>query len=328
MAPKSQQVPRLVRFVAALKQALYPAAEGFAASLGDRSLGAAARAVCAKTVKRDVAVLRERFGAPVAYCGSRRGFYLADPAWCFTPADLGDCLEQGGVLRVPSGAAERSLLCRAHLDGGRTVDLVAAQPAGMSLEWLGAVIVATSASAPPPAEALPVILEAWARCRRLRAHDAQAAVTRVSACDLDLHALFRSEGRWFGRTYEALRRLVASVELYQLRSPQMLGSTFERSSAVWEPLREGMVYDYAVVRDVVVRADPTAARVLRGRHWYPGQRASELPNGGLELRFPSANRPELTAWVLAFQGRVQVRTPQALRDEIHTAAVRLVSKHE
>lgn len=64
------------------------------------------------------------------------------------------------------------------------------------------------------------------------------------------------------------------------------------------------------------RFSPDAAPFIRERAWHPTQVLTDLPDGGVELRFSCERSPEVFAWVCSWHGEVEVLRPERVRAEL------------
>lgn len=68
--------------------------------------------------------------------------------------------------------------------------------------------------------------------------------------------------------------------------------------------------------DVVLRFRPDQAPYVRERLWHPSQKLTDLPDGGVELRFRAGGPFEIRRWTLSWGEAVEVMSPQELRKAV------------
>ena len=91
MAVGRKQLVRLIRLVARLKENRYPNCTTFAAELRQLDLDENLNVACtAKTIARDIIVLKRDFDAPIAFDASQNGYYLTDHDWTFSCPQIFD----------------------------------------------------------------------------------------------------------------------------------------------------------------------------------------------------------------------------------------------
>ncbi len=80
---------RIVEFDQLIREKRYPGINTFSAD----------QEVCSRTIARDVDYLRERLGAPLAYCPHHRGYYYTRP-WELSAIVRGSAFEQDKVVWI------------------------------------------------------------------------------------------------------------------------------------------------------------------------------------------------------------------------------------
>jgi len=170
-------------------------------------------------------------------------------------------------------------------------------------------------------------LQAWRDARRLRVRYTRGADGAASEREIDIHALFLSEGAWYARAYCHLRHGVRSFALHRIGEAVLLDAGFERSNSIVDEVRRGRVFDYDFVRDVLVTCVAERANYFRERQWFPGQQIHGRSDGSLEVRYPAVPAPLFEQWVLSFAGAVTVVAPATVREQIRQIGAALAAGH-
>ena len=314
MGEWGSKTKRILELVAAMKRGEYPNASHFGKNY------------CAKTLHRDVAFLKARYHAPVDYDPAQHGYYLWDTKWFLPLVEL-----EGNELfaSLLCGRLTQSLLpepLRSQATEAMNSQLAAGQPGDLSLELLTAVVYATGAQAVPDPADFTVICQAWRDCRRLQVNYLRAD-NKKNAREIDIHALFLADGAWYARAWCHLRGGVRSLALHRMRCPQLMETTFTRSLAILDEIRGGHVFDYEMIRDVVVYCAADRTAVIREREWFPGQTIKPLVGGRLKLSWPSVPREPFIHWILSYAGQLEVVTPTSLRTELLDCGNRIAAAH-
>lgn len=322
---KLSQARRLLAWVEAMKRGRYPNATTLAADLSARA--GSHSGVCPRTLHRDLAVLRHRLHAPIEYDPLHKGFLLTDPEWCFPLEQLRGELFYASLL---GEALSVSLLpdpLRFSLQEAMRIRLAAAEPADFDADLLRAVVFATGATAELDPAVFDVIHQAWRERRRARLCYQGTGDGGAVQRDVDVHALFLSQGAWYARVHCHLRDAPRSLAIHRIREPSLLRQRFRRDEALLAAVRQGSVFDYEIVRNVVIDCAPEKARVVSEREWFPGQKTKPLPGGGVRATFAQVPRPEVVHWVMSYCGHLTVRRPEDLVEEIRRAGQRIAVKH-
>gem|GEM_PF-2087899 len=322
---KLSEARRLLAWVEAMKRGRYPNATTLAADLSARA--AAGSGVCPRTLHRDLVVLRRRLHAPIEYDALRHGYRLTDPEWCFPLEELRGELFYASLL---GEALSVSLLpdpLRFSLQEAMRIRLAAAEPADFDADLLRAVVFATGATAELDPTVFDVVHQAWRERRRLRLRYQGTGDSEAVQRDVDVHALFLSQGAWYARVHCHLRDAPRSLAIHRIREPSLLRHRFRRDEALLVAVRQGDVFDYELVRNVVIDCAPEKARVVSEREWFPGQKTKALPGGGVRATFAQVPRPEVVHWVMSYCGHLTVRRPKDLVEEIRQAGHRIARQH-
>jgi len=78
---------------------------------------------------------------------------------------------------------------------------------------------------------------------------------------------------------------------------------------------------------VAVTAQPPVVPYLRERIWSHDQVVTELPGGGIEMRFSATSESEVVSWVLGFAGQMTLQEPAGLRARIAECGAAMAASH-
>jgi predicted DNA-binding transcriptional regulator YafY len=324
MHPADRRRRRLVHFVSALKRGELPTTRSLARRF--QALPGLGH-VCRRTLQRDLDYLRLELDAPIDYDQARHGYVLTDPEWVLPLEALHGPLLYASVFGATLSLPVVPPPLRLPLEQVLKAQLTAADPEDVDPDLLRAIVFATGARADLSAEVFDVVHQAWRETRRLRLLYGGGGEPGTTPREVDVHALFLAQGAWYARVYCHRRHGIRSLAIHRMRDPEILAQRFRRDPEVVQQLRQGNVFDYEAVRNVVVGCSPEKARVIREREWFPGQVLEVLPDGSLRLRFPVAPRPELVYWVMSYCGHLVVREPPDLVAEIRHAGERIALSH-
>ncbi|WP_148235726.1 helix-turn-helix transcriptional regulator [Thermaerobacter marianensis] len=322
---------RLMFIVRELKWGRYPNARTLAQRLE----------VTARTIHRDLDVLRDDFYAPVEFDRSRNGFYLTDPDWVPSFGDGGVRLGAGEALALVLGLQALESV-RAHgleepfqalLD---KLPFLLPDPVSVDLGALASRVsfFFEPARGDPQAvgERLARLREAIDGCRVVRLRYYTASRDEETERLIEPYHLRYYEGAWYVAGYCRWRRDVRTFAVDRIREIEVLPETFpppspERFSPdvyfgeAWR-LQRG-----AERQRVVVRFRPPQARYVRGRVWHPSQDARDEPDGSLVLSFQVLGTDEIMRWLLQFGAGVEVLEPPSLREAMAAEAEAMLAQY-
>lgn len=288
-----------------------------------------------RTVKRDLAVMRDQLGAPLVYDRARRGWRYNKPGWALPPQKFneGELLAfftAAEVMRA-TGHAPEAVLLRAAL-----AKLSAFLPTEVSVN-LAALGEALTFQPLPHVAVESSVLQTLARSaveRRTVAFDYHSQHRNEDTRrEADVLLLHNFAGDWYAVAFDHLRREVRDFHAGRIKRLTLTGSYFD-PPAGWsadEYLRRGF-YMMRGGRATTVQIvfDSYQARWMKERiAFHPDERREDLPEGGLRLTFP-VGRGGLDAvarFCLTYAGHCRAERPAALRRMIRERLSRALGDH-
>jgi predicted DNA-binding transcriptional regulator YafY len=317
---------------------------------------AAEFAVSAKTARRDIEFMRDRWELPIEYDKRKFGFYFTKPVERFPGVPVTEkelfalCVAhkaieqyQGTVLQQPLELAFQK--CMGQLDDQERFTL-------QNLDE----VMSFRPFAPEDADLrlFELITEAIRERRGLRFEyrkpgDKVAEVRRVNP-----YHLMQFNNRWYLLALdlkhapsngadlrnksgvpqrlspglrppsptpggEGLTEGIRKFVLGRMRATQMTEDRFE----VPEDFDAKKFFDHSLGvmtgagdYEVVIELDAWLTDVLRGRRWHPSQVWTELPGGGSHLRMRLSCLEEIEQWVLSWGTRATVLQPTELCERL------------
>lgn len=279
--------------------------------------------VSSRTIKRDIELMRERLGAPIAWDAGTHSYTYTHHC---------DLLP---LLRIDADEALALALA------GRTFNAWGGTPLGRALTSALnkiAPIVGGAVSLPadtlqellfapddPTADAehrhFAVLLEAIHRRRELRISYQKPRIN-IAAETRTIHPLHLAhlEHRWMLVAYDPTRGACRNFVLARIRDVQPTGARFEPPVG-FDPKKylAGSLGRFvgSSEHDVIVRLDADAAPYLRERPWHPSQTIGELPDGSIEVRFRLNHLNDIERRILACGAHAEVIAPEELRARMH-----------
>lgn len=274
-----------------------------------------------RTVKRDLRVLREQFGAPIVFDRERGGFRYREPGWELPPVRLneGELLAfftAEHALRA-TGHAPEAILLRAAL-----AKLAAFLPPEVSVN-AAALGESLTFQQLPHVSVEPTVLQTLAR----------AAATRRTV-SFDYHSQHRNEdahrradvlllhnfaGDWYAIAYDHLRRDVRDFHAGRIKRLALTDEYFD-PPAGWdadEYSRRGFhMMRGGRATTVEIIFDAYQARWISERlGFHPDERREHLPDGSLRLTFPVGKDglDAVARFCLTYAGHARAVRPPALR---------------
>ena len=319
MAVTKYNIRRLKRLLAMLKENRYPNYPRFLAEMKHQDL-AGAYNLSARTLQRDVAFLKQEYGAPIGYDRERRGYYLADPDWSADIPLLDDPEMRAAVLGAR--LAENLMPSPVKQEMRSAVDtLLSVNDKGMDEKATLLSLVALGSRARVAPEVFRAVFDAWQshRCVKLSYETVDG---RVSERLAEPQALAFYEGNWYvkavartkdGENIPKAKRRAAALALHRVRSAEMTGVKFEPDQQIIDAVNRREIFDFPQVEGVRMRLGPEARKFI-GEEFDVGE---ETRDGDHTIvRIASAPAYRIVNYVLVEGGDARLLNHPELAAEV------------
>lgn len=289
--------------------------------------------VSERTVRADLAFMRERLNAPLRHHRVRGGYHYADPAWVLpqmfvTEGELLAFFLSVELARRYLGTVFETPLRKAVENQARSL------PDEVQLD-LGLLTQHYSFQSGATIDTDPVLLvalnEAMTEHWRIDIRYFTASTGEWNQRTIEPYHMYNVRGDWQIIAFDHLRQQFRNFAVSRIKHWSVQKSErFTRDSG-FSPtvyLAHGFLAergDTAV--EVVVWFDDYQARYIRGRQIHPSQQTEEHPDGTLTLRFQSGALAEVRRWVMSFGSHALVHAPASLAAEVAAEAAKMVQRY-
>lgn len=293
------------------------------------------------TFKRDLAVLRDQFQAPIDWlpgeAGLERGYVLKDKGW------------SSGKLGLP-----RAWFTSSEIYALLMIDTLASHIApGLLTEHLQPLItritLALSAADDTPEDIrLRLQILASSTKRREATHFENVAKATVRRNRLEILYFTKSRNERSTRTVSPQRLLHYKENWYLIawchsaEGPRVFAlDSIEDATVLKEPAvdvdkaavdamvgRDFGIYSGGDRKWAKLRFSALQAQWVEAEVWHPEQKMSVLEDGSLVLEVPYSDQRELLLDVLKFGPEAEVLEPPELREEVRSRLRRALSQYE
>ena len=296
--------------------------------------------VSAKTVKRDIDFMRDRWDLPIAYDVQKFGFYFSKPVERFPGVPVSEkelfalcvankAIEQyeGTPLQQPLELAFQKFL--GQLDGQEQYTL-------QNLDE----VLSFRPFAPDDADLrlFETITEAIRERRALEFQYRKPGAKLAAVRRVHPYHLMQFNNRWyllakpcFGSATDGKEKpTIYKYVLGRMKETKMKDERFERPKN-FDP-RKSLDGSLGVMTgegdyQVIIELDAWLTDILRGRRWHPTQEWIELPNGGSHLRMRLNCLEEIEQWVLSWGIHAHVLRPTALASRVQETVRTLANRY-
>jgi len=313
--------------VSELKQNNYPSTVSFAEKLRRMDLWDNQNVACTpKTIARDIKSLREDYNAPIAFDPTNRGYYLTNHGWTF------ECpiFEESDMVAAVLGAklAEEIFPHPLSDEARNATDNLLAEnnPDMLDTAVVDALVVASGLKVSIKPDVFKTVFEGWIR------HEAidilyRSADGKETERVVEPQVLAYKSSSWFIKAHCHLRDGLRTFALHRIEQARLTGKTFEPDMDVIRKVREGELFDYRHIRDVVIECSAEIAPYMAEKPLHSAQTVEKNPNGSFILRIPSATGWDVVSWVLSQAGRARLLKPDKLRVKIAEIAAGIAATH-
>ncbi len=264
------------------------------------------------TAHRDIAYLRDRLLAPLAFDQQRNGYYYEEegfrlpfersPRLVLLLGVLEAMARETGLETLPELKELQEKLGRLVAPRGRAVGEL------IHCEWPEAE--------PVEPEVLRLVLQGLVLGQRLSI--GYAGGKEEGRRQVDPLRLLNYQGRWYLLAWCRLRR---DRRLFHLARMSIVELSLEKVAAANRDQDEAYlasafgIFKGENVEPVEIVFTGWAARFMRLQRWHPQQELRQQ-NDGLRLRLPVADQREILTKILQFGSHARVLAPESLRQAV------------
>jgi proteasome accessory factor B len=285
--------------------------------------------VSTKSIQRDLEFMRDRLDLPLAYDGSRFGYYYTEPVSSFptfqiTEGELVALMIAEKALEQYRGTNfEKPLVSALKKMAAQLPDTVSFNIA----EWDQTISFRTSAEPILNLEVFDALAKATAARKQIRFDYRKPGQQKPEARVVDPYHLANINGEWFLFAFDHARKDIRTFAPARIASVEPTGKTFARPARF--SLEKRLHDSFGVVSgagefNVVIRFDEFAAGYIREKRWHPSQKLRERKDGGLELQMKLSSLAEVQRWVLSWGGHAEVIGPKGLAATVQEAARKIL----
>jgi len=149
----------------------------------------------------------------------------------------------------------------------------------------------------------------------------------VEPCLISMH-----HGRWYLYALDPETRGIVLFAFARIENPQATGRTFVPGPATHDPrslLRQsfGVAISTDPPADVVLEFEADVVQRLKENEWHPCQKLEDLPGGRARLSMPLSTTVELRPWILSWGPYVKVVSPSELAGKISDTVRRMAERY-
>ncbi|MDI6705220.1 MAG: transcriptional regulator [Bacillota bacterium] len=291
--------------------------------------------VSTRTVERDIEHMRDRLGAPICYCRSKKGYYYEKegfqlPPLSITEEELITLFLGQSLLSQFMGTPFEETIRNAF------EKILAAIPEDDIVD-LSSIYDIVSFDIKPLRGDEERVVQNYSRLASAIENKTKVWLRYYSASSdkineryVDPYHLRYHQGAWYLIGYCNLREAIRIFALDRILDLKNTKESFE--------LMDGFVLeDYLSsalgietgkeTQEVCIRFDRHQARWIRERRWHHSQKIEPQADGSVILRMTVSGLGEVKRWVLGFGGHAEVLYPEKLRKQLMEEAESMLNTY-
>jgi predicted DNA-binding transcriptional regulator YafY len=285
--------------------------------------------VSAKSIRRDLEFMRDRLELPIAYDGSRRGFYYTEEVNAFPTVQITEgeifalIVAEKALQQYRGTSFEKPLLSAIKKMEESLPDTIS-----LNLDDIERTIsFRTRAEQILNLEIFDMLTKATAQRRQIQMTYRKPGRRDTEQRIIDPYHLANINGEWYLFAYDHGRNDIRTFAPVRIQSVKQTGKSFARPEkfSLEQRLRGSFgVHSGQGEYDVVIRFEPRVADLVREKKWHESQQIRELKNGSVELHLKLSSLVEIERWVLGWGGDAKVLKPRELVDSVHESAKKIL----
>lgn len=286
--------------------------------------------VSARTIQRDLEVMRDQLGLPIEYVPEEHGYALTQPVHEFPTVQVteGELL----ALMVAQKAIEQYRGTPYHAQLETAFDKILSPLKEMVGYAPSDDLISFKVAAPAihEVETFDCLSRAVADCLEVTFHYHKPGQRESMERNVQPLHLTHRDGRWYLVAHDIARGALRTFALARISEVVVTDSWFERPE---DFSIEGYFASALGVMNgtenhrVRIRFDPYAADHVKDRFWHDSQTIEQFDDGSLELSLVVADLLEVQRLILQWGGLAKAMEPEELRDRLRAAARQLVHAH-
>ncbi len=323
MPVNKKQLLRMIKFIAELKQNSYPNSKTFAEQLKQMDINENLNISCtARTVQRDIEVLKGEFDAPLKFDTERNGYFLTSNYWEFQCPPLCEELMTSSLLGARLAEDMMPQPLKGSIRDAVDMQLASSNSEFLDKAFIESLIVASGINVEIDPDIFKTVFDGW-RLRRAVKITYKSQDGNHSDQQLDVHVISFHKGIWYvkGRIENDTLKIFA---IHRIKSAELTRLEFEIDQAIVEDVRKNGLFNYPKLSGITLHCDASIAFYLQEQQKAKKFKVTPQPDGSLIIVLQPATEFDAMRWVLAEAGRIRVLEPEWLREKVAAAGKKII----
>ncbi|MDD3020561.1 MAG: WYL domain-containing protein [Alphaproteobacteria bacterium] len=323
MANSRKQFTRLLKFVSEMKRKKYPNSKSFAEVLRQADITENIDIACdARTVQRDIEMLKKQYDAPIAFDAARNGYYLTNQSWSLQVPMSNDFIAYsllGSRALSEIVPAPLKLTMRSTME----TTLASGKSDFLNEGFFETLIIASGLNVMIKTEIFKAIFDAW-RGRSTLNIKYCGKDGEKSSRNFEPQIIAFHHGIWYLKGYSLPDRKLRVMAIHRIETVKILPQTFTLDMALLNETQTNGLFVYPKLEGVRLRCDASIAFYLREHQPVKKFKIEPQQNGDLIITLGPAIEHEVIRWILGESGKIEVLSPIELRSKIAASGKKIM----
>ena len=323
-----KQLFRLVKFVAQLKENRYPNCKSFSDEMRRTDIDGNINISCsAKTIQRDIKLLKEYFNAPIEFNTELNGFYLTNHGWNFNTPIYS---EEELIASVFGAKLAEDIMpepLKSEIRRAVDMQLTDNNPDFLDTATISTFIAASGVKVKINPVVFGKLFKAWQHHKSVRilykGHEDEKEQER----QIDPYIITYYNSAWYIKAFCYLRNGIRIFAIHRIKQVEILDNTFAVPPEILKTPFKGEPFEFEEVKDIEIWCSPEIAGYVLERSEVYDQTYEMNEDGSLNLHIKSAPAKSIVKWILSEGGNARLIKPKELSDEIRKQAEKVVIRH-
>jgi len=324
MPLQKAQMHRLMRIAALLKENRYPNSETLVKEFRRIALEEELEISCVKkTVLRDMKVLENEFGCPLAFDRARNGYYLKHHGWDFIAPAL---LDENEMLAAVIGARIAEEIFPAPLKNKirNAVDYLLQHnnPDFLDTANMESLNILSGLYANLEPHIFMTLFKAWQtnHCVKIAYADWQE---ELSERIIEPHTLVFFNNSWYTKAFCYLKNQPRTFALRRIKKAELLQSDFTPDKEIIASINPDDFLGFEKIKNVKIQAENYVLDRLKSTPLHTHQ----VINQDNTVEIPSVAKEVLFPFILSYEGDVKLLEPTELKSELKSKLQKMLAAY-
>lgn len=324
MPVHKSQLHRLMRIAALLKENRYPNSETLIKEFRRIAVEEELEIECGKkTILRDMKVLENEFGCPLAFDRARNGYYLKHHGWDFIAPAL---LDENEMLAAVIGARIAEKIFPSPLKNKirNAVDYLLQNnnPDFLDTANMESLSILSGLYANIDAEIFQIIFQGWQtnHCVKISYADWKG---EISERIIEPHTFVFFNNSWYTKCFCHLKKKSRTFALRRIKNAELLKAYFEPDQDIIDSVNPDDFLGFEKIKNIKLHAENYSLDRLKSSPLHTCQIINddgtvEIPAVAVEVLFP---------FILSQEGNIRIIEPEELKTEFRKILQKMIEQY-